>query len=152
MTSEDSPAIAVNEAGSAFEPGMPPMAQDAIDEPRFANRRQSRTPAYISHASLAQSVSATVRDSSSSGARLELVQIKGQFSPGADRLPQRFILTIPMDRATVECEIAWRCGPTMGVRYLSPARTLAKPVRRQPKPQPPSMLAKMLGFGTAKGS
>ena len=150
MTSEDSLAIAVNETGSAFETGMPPMAQAAADEPRFANRRQSRVPAYITHTSLAQSVSVTVRDSSSSGARLELVLTKDQFSPGADRLPQRFILTIPMDRATVECEIAWRRGPMMGVRYVSPTRTMAKPARRVPKQDPPSMLAKMLGFGNVK--
>lgn len=123
---------------------------DTAKETRFARRKQSRTPANITHTSLSQAIAVTVRDSSSTGARLELVQTKGAFSPGADRLPQRFILNIPLDRATVECEVAWRRGAMMGVRYVSPTRTIAKPVRRQAKYEEPSKLVKLLGFGGVK--
>lgn len=123
----------------------------APKETRFARRKQTRTPANITHTSLSQAIAVTVRDSSSTGARLELVQTKGAFSPGADRLPQRFILNIPLDRATVECEIAWRRGAMMGVRYVSPTRTVAKPVRRITKhEEQPSKLVKLLGLGGVK--
>ena len=148
MKSDVSPAVAVNET---VEAAAPVMAQGETDETRFAKRRESRTAAYISHTSLSQQVAVTLRDSSSTGARLELVQTKGAFSPGAERLPPRFILNIPMDRATVECEIAWRRGALMGVRYVSPMRTQARPTRpKGPQQEPPSKLAKMLGFGNVR--
>ncbi len=112
---------------------------------------RARTPAFISHTSLSQPVAVTMRDTSSTGARLELVKTKGAFSPGADRLPPRFILNMPLDRATVECEVAWRRGPMMGVRYVSPTRTMARPARpKLPSQEPPSKLAKMFGLGNIR--
>lgn len=154
MKSDVSAAVQTGEAGEAPELAAPSMAQAATPEARFAGRRSSRTPAYITHTSLSQQVAVTMRDSSSTGARLVLVQTKGAFSPGAERLPSRFILNIPMDRATVECEIAWRRGGLMGVRYVSPTRTMARPRRRLPQQQQqqeaPSKFAKILGFGHMK--
>ena len=151
MKSDVSAATQSSEAVGAGELATPPMGQAGTPEARFAKRRPSRTPAYITHTSLAQQVAVSVRDSSSTGARLELVPTKGAFSPGAERLPPRFILNIPMDRATVECEIAWRRGAVMGVRYVSPTRTQPRPRQQLPRQQEaPSKLAKILGFGHVK--
>ncbi|MGQ0671731.1 MAG: hypothetical protein ACT4N2_02460 [Hyphomicrobium sp.] len=123
--------------------------QDASSETRWARRRLSRTPAIISHTSLSQPVSCTIRDSSSTGARIELIQQKGKVSAGTERLPQRFILTMPTERAAVECEAVWRRGMAMGVRFVSPTRTIAKPAPRAnfQKQEAPSKLMKILGFG-----
>lgn len=118
---------------------------------RWAKRRPSRTPAHISHTSLPGPIQVIVRDSSSTGALLELAQTVGKISAGTERLPQRFILTIPIERASVECDVAWRRGTTMGVRFVSPTRTLARPPsRRVQKSEPPSRMMKLLGFGGVK--
>lgn len=128
-----------SDQGDGSAPQSP--AADAADaNQRFASRRQSRTPAHITHASLGQPVTCTVRDSSSTGALVELVQTKGAFSPGADRLPPRFVLTMPTERAAVECEIAWRRGAMMGIRYVAPTRVLAKPARNLPRTEEPKSL------------
>lgn len=124
---------------------------DALDE-RFAARRLSRTPALLSHQSLPQSIPVLIRDNSSSGARLEVPNAKGSHSLDLDRLPPRLILSIPVDRAWVECEIAWRNGPLIGVRYMGLTHTRPRPARpKMQKPETSSALLRLLGLKAAKG-
>jgi hypothetical protein len=128
-----------------------PFVPEALEE-RFASRRSARTPALLSHQSLPQSIPVIIRDSSSSGARLEVPDAQDSHSLDLDRLPTRLILSIPVDRAWVECEIAWRNGPLLGVRYMGLTHTRPRPTR--PKAQKPStsnLLAKLLGRNSAKG-
>ena len=52
-----------------------------------------------------------------------------------------------MDRTVVECDIAWRRGTMIGVRFISPTRNYPKPPSRVQKKPDRGTLAKMLGFG-----
>ena len=51
-----------------------------------------------------------------------------------DPVPDRFTLCMPSDRLQVDCEVAWRQGPLIGVRYVSPTRRTPRP---PPKPAEP---------------
>lgn len=123
----------------------PAHAQPAVvaDEPsgkdaRWAPRTPSRLGAQIQHQSLSASVPCTVRDTSSTGARLEIVAQRGG-SISRDRLPDHFTLFMPLDRLEIDCQVMWRQAAQVGVRYTSPARRTAKqqPVKRVEEPKKP---------------
>lgn len=108
-------------------PGRSPSEAGA--ENRWARRTSTRIGAQIIHESLAQPMLCTVRDTSSTGARLEIANSRGGIS--RDRAPDRFTLVMPADRTMVECTVAWRRGNLIGVRYTSPARRAPKPERKE---------------------
>lgn len=113
---------------------------------RWARRNPSRLGAQIQHSSLAQPMLCTIRDTSSTGARLELAAVRGgQIS--RDRAPDRFTLYMPSERLLVDCEVAWRKGTLIGVRYVSPTRRapkqIVKPIEPVKKPGA-SILAKLI--------
>jgi hypothetical protein len=95
------------------------------EEQRWARRHAARFGGQITHPSLTSPILCTVRDTSSTGAKLELSKILGG-SISRDRAPDRFTLFMPAERLTVECEVAWRRGNMLGVRYTTPARKTAK--------------------------
>jgi hypothetical protein len=141
--------ISTHKSAAAAAPIMAQaVARDeAPVEERFARRRPSRTPAVVAHRDLPQPLNVVIRDSSSSGARLELMPGKG-VTPASDRLPSRFTLHVPLDRAMVECEVAWRKGTFLGVRYVTPTHTHPRPMRQRQVKQPEAgILLKMLGLG-----
>ena len=106
-------------------------AADAAKDGRWARRQNCRIAGELSHHTLPEPVTCVVRDTSSSGARLELSGNRGAFSAGAERIPDHVTLLMPMDRMQVECRVTWRKGNMIGVRYLSPARAVPKrPVSR----------------------
>lgn len=145
QTAEDSLAAAVLPAVAAG-------AEDAslLDE-RFAKRRPAATPANITHPSLPQPMAVVVRDCSSTGARLELVQPKSGPMPRHVDVPKHFTLNIPVDRSCVECEVAWHCGTLIGVRYISPTYLQPRPARpKAANPEPPGSFLQYLGFGSAR--
>ncbi len=109
--------------------------QDKGAESRWARRTPSRLGAQIQHASLPAPIACTVRDTSSTGARLEIVTQRGG-NISRDRVPDQFVLFMPLDRLEIDCQVMWRQGALVGVRYTSPARRTAK---QQPikKPEPP---------------
>ncbi len=111
---------------------------------RFAKRRSSRTPALIQHPTFQQPMSCIVRDSSSTGALIELTPLKGMAIHVLTRFPREFTLTIPLERVAFECEVAWQKDMTLGVRYRAPARILAKPVRSKPKTEPQGLMLSVL--------
>ncbi len=95
---------------------------------RWARRLNCRIAGEISHRTLPSPVACVVRDTSSSGARIELTGSRNAFSAGIERIPDTITLTMPMDRMEVECRVTWRKGVMLGVRYLSPARVVPKRV------------------------
>ena len=93
-------------------------------------------PGQIHHPTFQQPMACIVRDSSSTGALIELVPLKGSSVHVLTRFPREFTLTIPLERVAFECELAWQNDLTLGVCYRAPARLLAKPVRHRPKAEP----------------
>lgn len=121
-------------------------ANDTAKDHRWARRQNCRIAAEISHLSLPSPIACVVRDTSSSGARVELSGVRNAFSAGTERIPDHITLVMPMDRMEVECRVTWRKGTMLGLRYLSPARTVPKraPSRfAAPKPKEQSLLVKL---------
>jgi hypothetical protein len=125
---------------------MPEAVAEAGTEARWARRTPTRLGAQIVHSSLAAPILCTIRDTSSTGARLETaVQRGGNIS--RDRVPDQFTLFMPADRLEVDCEVMWRQGLLVGVRYTSPTRRTAKqPIIKKPDPpkKPHTSLVKLL--------
>jgi hypothetical protein len=99
-------------------------------EERWAKRRASRMPGLLSHASLVEALPCIVTDTSSTGARLDILQPRhGHGSQGyvsqPARLPVRFTLTLE-GRTAVDCEVVWNEGSAFGVRFVSPTRSLPR--------------------------
>jgi hypothetical protein len=123
-----------------------PATVDAGPEARWAKRTPSRLGAQLLHPDLTAPISCTVRDTSSTGARLEVVVQRGG-NISRDRVPDQFTLFMPADRLEVDCQVMWRQGPLMGVRYTSPARRTAKqapPKRMEAPKKPHTSLIKLL--------
>ncbi len=115
-------------------------------EARWAKRAPSRLGAQILHQTLTSPLACTVRDTSSTGVRLELTAQRGG-NLSRDRVPDQFTLLMPADRLEVDCEVVWRQGPLVGARYTAPARRAAKPTppRRPDAPKKPhTSLIKLL--------
>jgi hypothetical protein len=115
-------------------------------DPRWATRHNCRIAAEILHHTLPQPVVCVVRDTSSSGARIELTGSRGAFSASTEKIPDHITLVMTMDRMMVECRVAWRRGSMIGVRYLAPAKIMPKkPVSRfaPPKKPEPGLLGKL---------
>lgn len=117
-----------------------PVQSDNAADQRFAKRKTSRMPGLIHHATFQQPLQCMVRDSSSTGALIEIAPIKGSAASALSRFPKQFTLTIPLERVAFECDLAWQNDRTLGVRYAAPARILAKPVRHRPKEEAPKGL------------
>lgn len=142
------PETSVPAAEAAAGPVMAMTPQDGQsgDEARWARRTPTRLGAQIVHASLASAILCTIRDTSSTGARLEVVAQRGG-NISRDRVPDQFALFMPADRLEVDCEVMWRNGLMVGVRYTSPTRRTAKqqPVKRPDPPKKPhTSLVKLL--------
>lgn len=133
--------------GRQQEPSVPPaQPQDT----RWAMRRPCKLSAQILADGLSVPVPCIVVDSSSTGAQLHLTT--GRGGTPASSLPERFKVQIPFERVEIDCRIAWRRDKQLGVKYVSPARALAKPSKlktasEQPKlkPKPKSLVSKLFG-------
>jgi hypothetical protein len=123
------------------QPAAPPvMAMPPQQETnaRWAKRSPARLGAQICHSSLSTPLTCTVRDTSSTGARIEIVTQRGG-NISRDRVPDQFTLFMPADRLEVDCEVMWRQGQQAGVRYTSPTRRLPRqePVKTSAAPKKP---------------
>jgi hypothetical protein len=124
---------------------MDPRSSDGA-ETRWARRTPSRLGAQILHPSLAVPMACTVRDTSSTGARLEIVVQRGG-NISRDRVPDQFSLFMPLDRLEIDCQVMWRQANLIGIRYTSPARRTAKqaPIKKPEAPKKPhTSLIKLL--------
>jgi len=133
-------------AQASTEASAPASPEAPGPEARWAKRAPSRLGAQIQDQSLTSPLACTVRDTSSTGVRLELTAQRGG-NLSRDRVPDQFTLLMPADRLEVDCEVVWRQGPLVGARYTSPARRTAKPPppRRPEAPKKPhTSLIKLL--------
>ena len=118
------------------------------DGAQRARRASCRIGAYISHPTIPSGLSVIVRDTSVSGAKLEVADAKGNpFAASTERVPERFTLVMPMEHTSVECRVAWRKGHVLGVRYMGPAKQLPKRQNQhlKPKPQKRSLFSQIMG-------
>jgi hypothetical protein len=108
---------------------------------RRAPRRRTLKSAIIAYNGRFATLACTVRDISTTGARL---RVEGTMSA-----PDTFDLIIQIDGLEASCEVVWRKDQDVGVRFLSAPRVVAakraqiitpvlpaeKPtLRRKPKP------------------
>lgn len=66
-----------------------------------------------------------IRNLSATGARLEIVQADRKPFTSEERIPDLFTLAFRLERTEVECELVWRRGDTIGVRFRSLPRLTA---------------------------
>lgn len=89
---------------------------------RRAVRRRVLKGAIVAFNNRHCTVACTVRDISATGARLR--------SDGSINIPDTFELLIELDGVEADCEVVWRKGNEVGVRFKgAPRRTIPK--RRQ---------------------
>lgn len=122
-----------------------PVAE-SIPEARWARRKATRLNGLILAEGHSTALPCIVVDSSSTGAQIHLTT--GRGGAPATSLPDRFRLQIPFERIELDCRIAWRTEKKLGVKYVSPARALAKVERPKstiaPKKEK-SVIAKIFG-------
>ncbi len=126
-------------------------AKPATGAPERARRASCRIGAYINHPTMPNGLNVVVKDTSLSGAKLEVADAKGNpFAASTERVPERFTLVMPMEHTSVECRVAWRKGHVLGVRYMGPARQLPKRqnTHLQQKPKTPGLLAQIIKAST----
>lgn len=99
-------------------------------EGRWAKRRAQLSAGVISGPGLRSSVHCMVRDVSSTGAKLQV----GADTDGsaAAHLPPQFKLFVRYDFVEVDCEIVWRKGTEIGVRFLGATRMVKSPAKKRP--------------------
>lgn len=94
---------------------MPPI------EPRSAPRRRQLKAGIIAFQNRHATLPCRVREVSETGARLEVE---------TPHVPDTFELIVELDGIEAVCEVVWRRGSVVGVRFLSPPRK-AVPRRAQ---------------------
>ncbi len=86
-------------------------------------RRSRRQPVCLQGAirseRLSEPVACVIRNYSATGARLELVKAERKPFVVEERIPDLFTLAFKLERTQVECELVWRRGDTIGVRFRS---------------------------------
>jgi hypothetical protein len=119
---------------------------DSNPEARWAKRKATKLNGLILAEGHSTALPCIVVDSSSTGAQIHLTT--GRGGTPATSLPDRFKLQIPFERIELDCRIAWRTEKKLGVKYVSPARALAKVERPRivaaPKKEK-SVIAKIFG-------
>jgi hypothetical protein len=102
------------------------------DNRRFAKRKGRNSPGTILFPGISVPYNCLVRDTSSNGARLEMVADKFNQDAATDSVPNHFTLHLPLDRIQVECQSMWRRGSRIGVRFTSTVTVMPAPA---PRPQ-----------------
>ena len=104
----------------------------APDNRRWAHRRVCSSSATLQAPELGELVPCVVLDTSSTGARIKPHFTRAARNQSILDLPETFTLVYAIDRVAIDCRIAWRRGSELGLKFVSPARTL-------PKPTPPKL-------------
>ena len=115
----------------AVAPRLAQVAGLKDDERRFARRKSSRTPGLVWSEGATINHGCVIKDSSSTGALLEMTKTKMNPDCAATVVPDRFTLVITLEKVCIDCRVAWRRDNEVGVRYISPARTMPEPKRRR---------------------
>ncbi len=97
---------------------------------RWATRKPSAISAYIYADRMPEGLACVIRDTSSSGARLQLADKSSAVT--VDDLPESFRIVVMRSReyTSVQCKVMRRHGDSLGIRYTSQFQTVAKPQRR----------------------
>ncbi|MBL8565261.1 MAG: PilZ domain-containing protein [Hyphomicrobiaceae bacterium] len=99
-------------------PDPEPSAEEDTPEARRAPRKQQALPALVTSPEIANAVPARVIDMSATGAKVELTPMGRATGVPLTDLPGRFLLVLRHDRMEVDCELVWRDGWMLGVRFL----------------------------------
>ena len=105
-------AAATRKSAAAVDP----LAGDASR--RWAKRKAASNTGSILFDGISVPYSCTVRDISSTGARLEMTRNKYNPDAATGFVPTYFTLIMPLDRTRVECQSMWRRGSFLGARFL----------------------------------
>lgn len=110
-------------------------------EQRWARRKQVDIPAIIIFEG-GSSIRATIRDTSSSGALLEL----SPQAAGFDEFKTEFWLSFTCYRTKtdVACRIMRRNGRALGVKFVGSFQTTLQPPPAKPKPKPAKGIARVI--------
>ena len=119
-------SAAVSAMGLPKEPPKPVQPSDR----RWALRKRTEMPGYIAHSKNPQGVRCIVRNTSSSGALVEVVSGSDRFANPADEIPDQLTLVFISyrERTEVACAVMRRTGRMLGVRYVGSFRTRPAPV------------------------
>jgi hypothetical protein len=96
---------------------------------RWAHRRSSATAATLNGSELGDPVPCLVLDTSSTGARVRPHFARGARCQSLKDLPERFTVMFTIERVAMDCVVAWRRDGEIGLKFVSPARTVPKPKR-----------------------
>jgi hypothetical protein len=91
---------------------------------RRAARRPTRTSGILDMGRSKPPLTCGLIDVSATGARLKLYVPEPKPFVKAVDIPARFTLLMRFDRVEAECQLVWRRGNEIGVRFLSPLRPL----------------------------
>jgi hypothetical protein len=100
---------------TALAPGM-------ANETRIAPRRRTLKSGKVAYNDRHVTIDCTLRDMSPTGARLRV--------EGSVTAPDTFELLIPLDGLEANCQVVWRSGCDLGVKFLAAPRIVA-PKRTQ---------------------
>jgi hypothetical protein len=94
--------------------------QEIEDNRRWARRKARNAPAAIMFPGITTPIACIVRDTSSTGAMIEMVKDKYNAEGSTKVVEDEFTLTITLDKTYVQCRVQWRSGTRIGVRFLGP--------------------------------
>lgn len=115
------------------------------NEARIAPRRRVLKSGKVAYSDRHVTIDCLVRDMSATGARLRI--------EGSVTAPDTFELLIPLEGLEANCQVVWRSGADLGVRFLAAPRIVAAKrqqvvcaltpakaptLRRKPRPGEPS--------------
>jgi PilZ domain-containing protein len=121
--------------------GNTALAPQVANEGRIAPRRRMLKSGRIAYADRHVTIECLVRDMSATGARLKV--------SGSVTAPDTFELLIALDGLEANCQVVWRSGQDIGVKFLGAPRivgtkrgqsitamvpTRAPTLRRKPRP------------------
>lgn len=97
--------------------GNTALAAQRADEARVAPRRRMLKFGKVAYSDRHVTIDCTVRDMSGTGARLRV--------QGSVAAPDTFELLIPLDGLEANCQVVWRAGADLGIKFLAAPRIVA---------------------------
>jgi len=96
-----------------------PIEVAMADENRRSRRQTACLQAVIESDRLSEPVGCVIRNLSATGARIELIRAERKVFVSEERIPDVFTLGFRLEKTEVDCEMVWRRGDTIGVRFRS---------------------------------
>ena len=119
----------VSDAVTAMTVTRAVQQASSTSDRRWALRKASDMPGYIGHSKNPQGVRCIVRNTSSSGALVEVCAGSDRYANPADGVPDQLTLVFISykERTEVSCTVMRRTGRMLGVRYVGPFRSFPAP-------------------------